>query len=33
MELNLACPAKLPTESDLWTELRDSVIMVDDPAA
>ena len=33
MELNLACPANLPTESVLWTELRDSVIMVDDPSA
>ncbi|MDN4645130.1 hypothetical protein [Arthrobacter sp. PsM3] len=33
MELNLACPASLPTESDLWTELKDSLTMVDDPAA
>ena len=33
MELNLACPANLPTESELWSEMRDSVIMVDDPAA
>ncbi|MET4584371.1 hypothetical protein ACVLB3_000789 [Pseudarthrobacter sp. PvP022] len=33
MELILACPANLPTESELWTELTDSVTMVDDPAA
>jgi hypothetical protein len=33
MELILACPADLPTESELWTELTDSVTMVDDPAA
>ncbi|KIS26196.1 hypothetical protein TV39_16215 [Arthrobacter sp. SPG23] len=33
MELILACPANLPTESDLWTELTGSVTMVDDPAA
>ena len=32
MELILACPADLPTESDLWMELTDSVTMVDDPA-
>lgn len=33
MELILACPADVPTESDLWMELTDSVTMVDDPAA
>jgi hypothetical protein len=33
MELNLACPANLPTEPNLWTELKESVTMVDDPAA
>ena len=33
MELNLVCPANMPTESNLWSELTDSVIMVDDPAA
>ncbi|QCO99616.1 hypothetical protein FCN77_20270 [Arthrobacter sp. 24S4-2] len=33
MELTLACPANMPTESDLWTELTDSVILADDPAA
>ena len=33
MELILACPANLPTESELWTELTDSVTMMDDPAA
>ncbi|MEC5189955.1 MULTISPECIES: hypothetical protein [unclassified Arthrobacter] len=33
MELTLVCPADLPTEAGLWSELRDSVIMVDDPAA
>ena len=33
MELDLACPANLPTESELWTELTDSVTMIDDPAA
>ena len=32
MELDLACPANMPTESDVWTELTDSVTMVDDPA-
>ncbi|MDV8146999.1 hypothetical protein [Arthrobacter sp. B10-11] len=32
MELDLACPANMPTESDLWMELTDSVTMVDDPA-
>ncbi|MDQ0078466.1 hypothetical protein [Arthrobacter oryzae] len=32
MELDLACPANLPTESDVWMELADSVTMVDDPA-
>ena len=33
MELDLACPASLPTESELWSELTDSVTMTDDPAA
>lgn len=33
MELILTCPASLPTESELWTELTDSATMVDDPAA
>lgn len=33
MELILVCPASLPTESEVWTELTDSVTMVDDPAA
>ena len=33
MELSLACPANLATEADLWTELTDSFIMIDDPAA
>lgn len=33
MELTLACPANMPTEADLWTELTDSVILTDDPAA
>lgn len=32
MELILACPSDLSTESDLWMELTDSVTMVDDPA-
>lgn len=32
MELDLACPANMPTESDVWTELTGSVTMVDDPA-
>lgn len=33
MELTLACPANLPTESELWWELTDTVTMTDDPAA
>ncbi|MBT2538260.1 hypothetical protein [Arthrobacter sp. ISL-69] len=33
MELILTCPANLPTESELWTELTDTVTMKDDPAA
>ncbi|MBT2596613.1 hypothetical protein [Arthrobacter sp. ISL-72] len=33
MELTLACPANLPTELELWSDLSDSVTMKDDPAA